>query len=134
VHTSERSIIYLATPNATSPFQWVGEVDEIGHVVEWKDVSISYERPRMSYMGLRLCRRVVINGLDATGLPTTVECHNMRTCENGPFYQRYMSQWTLNGLSVGIGTSEFMDVRRMKSRWIRPFLRLPWKSVHMGTQ
>ncbi|MBK6290231.1 MAG: hypothetical protein IPF59_00535 [Ignavibacteria bacterium] len=126
VHASDRTYVYLATPNATTPFSWVGEVDDRGLVTPWTDVDFTYEYPWLSFMGLSLHRRVMIHGLGADGVRRLLICDNVRACENGPFYQRYISRWTLNGVDIGSGTSEFMHVRRLRARWIRPFLRLPW--------
>ena len=132
IHTRDRTFIYLATPNVPKPFSWVGEVDRHGLVVPWTDVTIAYERPWMSYMGLRFHKRVVMKGIDAGGLRSVVVCQNARASENGPFYQRYVSRWKFNGMPIGSGTSEYMDLQRLNETWIRPFLRLPWKTITTG--
>jgi carotenoid 1,2-hydratase len=126
VHAEDRSFVYLATPRATVPFHWVGEVDTDGVVHAWRDVAIRYERPFVSFMGLFHHRRIILYGVDRHGARRTLECLNERACEDGPFYQRYVSRWSVDGVSVGAGMSEYMDVRRLSAPWIRPFLRLPF--------
>lgn len=126
IHAVDRSFVYLATPRATEPFRWVGEVDSNGTVRPWTNVDVRYEMPWLSFMGLRLHRRVVLRGTDHNGVERTLVCKNSRACENGPFYQRYISRWTLDGVELGAGTSEYMDVQRLSAGWIRPFLRLPF--------
>lgn len=85
-------------------------------------------------MGLLMHRRVVIQGVDATGVNRTVVCNNSVVCEDGPFYQRYISEWTDGGEHLGHGMSEYMDVQRLRATWIRPFLRLPWSVEQHGVR
>jgi len=48
--------------------------------------------------------------------------------ENGPFYQRYYSDWIVNGVHIkDRGMSEYMDCARYQRAWIRPFLRTIWQ-------
>jgi len=132
VQTSEKTLIYLATPGASEEFSWFGEADDRGQVVAWTNVTFAYKQPRLSFMGLWCNRTVVISGTNAQGQQDVVECHNKRVCENGPFYQRYISQWKSNGKFIGSGMSEYMNVCRLRSAWIRPFLRLPWTMFSMS--
>ena len=88
-----------------------------------------FERRRVNFMGLRMHRSVVLAGVDARGVARRVVCDNDVVCEDGPFYQRYISRWTDGDVLVGYGMSEYMDVQRLRAPWIRPFLRLPWKQM-----
>ena len=129
VHGPSSSIVYLTTPASMHATTHVVDVDAEGRVAPWQSSSIMFERRRVNFMGLRMHRSVVLAGVDARGVARRVVCDNDVVCEDGPFYQRYISRWTDGDVLVGYGMSEYMDVQRLRAPWIRPFLRLPWKQM-----
>ena len=127
VHTDDRTLVYLAAPDAARPFLLCGEVvDDGSSVAPWSDVQIRVEQVRPSIMGLMAGRRITLTGTDPRGRTARLHCHNRHVVEDGPFYQRYLSEWSLDGADLGRGTSEYMLASRLGARWIRPFLRLPF--------
>lgn len=123
VHDADRTIVYLATPGATQPCMWVGVADEQG-LHSCSDARVSIGRRRFSFMGLHSGRTLTCSGLLPTGEELQISCVNSTVVENGPFYQRYLSDWTVNGIAVSNrGMSEYMDCSRYSQAWIRPFLR-----------
>ncbi len=127
VHGPDRTLVYLLAPNAAEPFLFCGEVRQgADHVQPWTDLQIDLQARRLTMMGLRTARRIVIRGRAADGTLRTVVCDQRRIVEHGPFYQRYLSVWTLDGVPQGLGTSEYMRADRLGSAWIQPFLRLPF--------
>ncbi len=125
VHTPENTFVFLATPNAAEPFAWAGRVASDGSVHPWNDVRQQLSGTGLSLMGLRTHRTITISGEDDAG-SHVLTCKTQKVCENAPFYQRLLSEWTHNNLRLGIGMSEYMDVSRLRLPAIRPFLRLPW--------
>ena len=126
VHAADRTLVYLATPNAASPILFCGEVGEGASVLlPWTDVRMETDRMRPSMMGLITGRRITLTGTDPRGHEARLICHNRHVVEDGPFYQRYLSDWSLDGIDLGRGTSEYMLASRLGAAWIRPFLRLP---------
>ncbi len=126
LHTDHQTIAFLVTKRSADETNWFGRVLDDGRVEAFSDVKITFQRPRWSMMGLRYHQRIILQGRDPEGNLVTAECLNARVCEDGPFYQRYISRWRVDGEEAGLGTSEYMDVRRLSKAWIRPFLRLPW--------
>lgn len=126
LHTDHQTIVYLVTKRSADETSWFGRVHDDGRVEAFSDVDVMFQRPRWSMMGLRYHQRIVLRGRDSEGHLVTAECLNARVCEDGPFYQRYISRWRVDGVEAGMGMSEYMDVRRLSKAWIRPFLRLPW--------
>ena len=127
VHTEQSSFVFLTTPRSDDNSVFVGSVNDGGTELDlWKDVVVNYRERRPTMFGLNAARAVELKGVDNSGRSQSVLCRNRRIVENGPFYQRYISDWYVNGDFVGVGTSEYMDVRRLGKPWIRPFLRLPW--------
>lgn len=127
VHDADRTIVYLATPGAQQPSMWLGVADANG--LHWCD-NVSFERHqrRISFMGLRYHRSIHCRGTLPSGGSLDVVCVNTNVVENGPFYQRYASDWTVNGTpSKQQGMSEYMDCARYRRAWIRPFLRTIWQ-------
>ena len=132
VHGPDRSFVYLTTPGSPIATAHAADITIEGNVLPWSHATFRTERYRINFMGLRMHRRIVIEGLDASGAQRRVECNNTVVCEDGPFYQRYISQWIDGGAEIGFGMSEYMDVKRLRAPWIRPFLRLPWTNVKQG--
>lgn len=126
VHTDRRTLAYLLTRHSADTTSWFGQILDDGSVEAFTDVSVTFHRRRLSMMGLRYHQQLVLRGRDSHGSLVTVECLNHRVCEDGPFYQRYISRWRVDGTEAGYGMSEYMDVKRLAKPWIRPFLRLPW--------
>jgi hypothetical protein len=126
VHAPERTIVYLAAPGTDGGSAWAGEVDDDGNVQEWTDVVVTPRKHGLTLLGLWAPRLIKITGRTASGEVMAVESRHHAVVEDSPFYQRYLSRWTLNGTDLGEGTSEYMNVSRYKRAWIRPFLRLPW--------
>lgn len=126
VHADDRTIVYLAVPDAIEPFIMCGEIGEGASTLSpWADVHLEVDRVRPSIMGLMAGRRVTLIGTDPRGREARLTCHNRHVVEDGPFYQRYLSDWRLDGINLGRGTSEYMRASRLGAAWIRPFLRLP---------
>lgn len=125
VHAEHRTIVVLSTPHSEDACSYVYEVDAHGSITAWQDVTFRYEKNAVTPMGLMCSKRIVITGTSPVDGEHEVVCVNDTTCEDSPFYQRYRSSWTLDGMPAGTGMSEYMNVARMKSAWIRPFLRLP---------
>lgn len=132
VHGPQRSFVYLTTPGSPLATAHAADITADGVVLPWSQATFHTERYRINFMGLRMHRRVVIEGRDADGVQRTVVCNNTVVCEDGPFYQRYISKWTDGGTEIGYGMSEYMDVQRLRAVWIRPFLRLPWTHLQHG--
>ncbi|MBU3678798.1 MAG: hypothetical protein FGM32_04220 [Candidatus Kapabacteria bacterium] len=126
LHTEHQTLVYLVTKRSADETSWFGRVLDDGNVEEFSEVSITLQRPRLSMMGLRYHQRIILSGRDSKGNLVSAECLNARVCEDGPFYQRYISRWRIDGAEAGLGMSEYMDVSRLSKAWIRPFLRLPW--------
>jgi len=127
VHAEDRTFVYLATPQAATPFQFCGEIREgATELLPWTDLRIETDHHRPTIMGLVAPRRVTVVGTDPNGHQARLICQNRYVVEDGPFYQRYLSEWSLDGIPVGRGTSEYMNAARLGDRWIRPFLRLPF--------
>jgi hypothetical protein len=126
VHGEDRTIVYLAAPTANDLGAWAGEVASDGTITPWTKVVVTPSKHGPTMMGLWAPRTVKITGVDAGGQTVTVITTHDDVVEDGPFYQRYLSRWNVNGADLGIGTSEYMNVARYKRAWIRPFLRLPW--------
>jgi len=127
IHDATRTVVYLATPGAAQPFAWLGVADDQGlHICS--DVIVSVRQPRISFMGLRCGRTIACSGTLPSGESLVVECANATVVENGPFYQRYLSDWIINGTRITTqGMSEYMDCSRYTRAWIRPFLRTIWQ-------
>lgn len=125
VHLRDTAYVFLATPNSSDNNIHVYEIYRDGSIVPWIDVSVHFEKPSISMMGLVSHKHVVVRGASTDGVRHELVCKNDQTCEDGPFYQRYISSWILDGQPCGLGMSEYMFVARMQSAWIRPFLRLP---------
>lgn len=127
VHDVDRTIVYLATPGATQPFTWLGVADADGlHVCD--SVVFTATQRRRSFMGLRINRTISCRGTLPSGEMLDVLCRNAVVVENGPFYQRYYSDWIVNGVHIkDRGMSEYMDCARYQRAWIRPFLRTIWQ-------
>ncbi len=134
VHGRTSSIVYLTTPGSRGETPIVVDVSDVGQVRPWTTAVLKLQQRGVNFMGLAMHRRIVLEGVDAQGSPRSVVCDNEVVCEDGPFYQRYISQWTDNGVVIGSGMSEYMDVQRLRAPWIRPFLRLPWISHHTAEQ
>lgn len=132
VHTNDSTIVFLSTPNSCDAVQHVYEVDAHGTVSPWSDISFDYQARAVSTMGLVCSKNIVMRGVSLKHGPQLVECRNTVTCEDSPFYQRYVSEWVINGSSVALGMSEYMNVARMNSSWIRPFLGLPLVTLKNG--
>ncbi|MFN4984659.1 MAG: hypothetical protein ACK5BQ_01980 [Ignavibacteria bacterium] len=126
VHADDRTIVFLSTPSSPDTMHSVYEVDDRGMIMPWADVEITFQRRSISAMGLLSYRQIILRGSSAEHGRMEVVCENAQTCEDSPFYQRYVSTWHINNEAEGIiGTSEYMNVSRMRSSWIRPFLGLP---------
>ena len=129
VHTDATTYVFLATPRSADSCAHVYEISPAGAVTPWSQVEIIYSEPTVTMMG-RVCKKkITLRGRSGEGAMQQLECRNTTACEDGPFYQRYISEWLLNGTPCGQGMSEYMDVARMESAWIRPFLRLPLLSL-----
>jgi carotenoid 1,2-hydratase len=125
VHCQDRTIVFLSTPRSGDTTHEVYEIDVDGVATAWHDVEITYGKTFITAMGLLCSRHIRLRGISPTTGPHEVSCTNSIACEDSPFYQRYISDWFIDGTAVGKGMSEYMNVARMKSAWIRPFLRLP---------
>lgn len=126
VHTADTTIAFLSTPGSPDTMNAVYEVNDNGLIKPWADVEISFRHRSISAMGLAFYRQIILRGSSDEQGPMEVVCDNAQTCEDSPFYQRYVSTWRVNNQTPAIiGTSEYMNVARMRSRWIRPFLGLP---------
>lgn len=127
VHADDRTFVFLATPDARTPFIAAGEVSSDGRQwLPWQDVRFEAEKVRISMMGLRSGRRSRLVGTDRAGVERVLVCSHRWVVENGPFYQRYLSEWSLDGRGLGRGTSEYMNASRLGHPWTWPFLRLPF--------
>jgi carotenoid 1,2-hydratase len=127
VHADDRTLVFLAAPDARTPFVAAGEVSADGRQWRpWTNVRFHAEQTRMSMMGLVSGRRSRLVGTDADGRERVLICSHRWVVENGPFYQRYISEWSLDGRGLGRGTSEYMNAARLGSAWTWPFLRLPF--------
>lgn len=126
VHAKDETFVYLITQRSADPVMWFGRVGESGRIEPFTDVNVQMRHRRISLMGLIFHRTIQVSGVSPEGERLVVTCENRRACEDGPFYQRYLSHWKLNGNDIGVGMSEYMDVQRLAQPWIRPFLRLPW--------
>lgn len=126
VHGPTSSIVFLTTPGSPHATTHIVDVTADGRVQPWTTSRVQFNRRRVNFMGLLMHRQVVLEGIDAQGRQRSVVCSNDVVCEDGPFYQRYISRWTESGVLIGQGMSEYMDVQRLRAPWIRPFLRLPW--------
>jgi len=125
VHGDDGAYVFLVTPDSPDSVVQVFAISQQGDVVPWSDVQVLYEKPTCSIMGLLTHKQVVIRGTSKDGLRHELVCKNDQTCEDGPFYQRYISTWIVDGQTYGYGMSEYMYVARMESAWIRPFLQIP---------
>jgi len=127
VHGPDATVVFLITPDAAEPFQFCGTVRQgADHVDAWTDLQVDLQRHRPTMMGLWAARTIVVRGRTADGTVHEAICHQQRIVENGPFYQRYLSHWTLDGVPQGQGTSEYMRADRLGRSWLQPFLRLPF--------
>ena len=126
VQGAHQTYVFLATRRSAHDSTWFGQVLPNGHVESFEQVRLSLTRPRLAMFGLLHHRTIHLSGVDAAGTVHTVECRNNVVCEDGPFYQRYISQWTIGRHETAYGMSEYMNVKRLARPWIRPFLRLPW--------
>lgn len=126
VHGKDSSYVFLATPNSPDTSAWFGRVTADGLVIPLRNPSMKLARPRISMLGLFHHRSIQFSGIDDEGHEHLVTCHNRVVCEDGPFYQRYISTWQIGATETALGMSEYMNVQRLSSPWIRPFLRLPW--------
>lgn len=125
-HGRDATYVFLLTRRSVDNVTWFGRVTSDGRVEELDEVSIKFSRRRISMLGLIHHRRIRLRGRDRSGHVHEVICSNDTVCEDGPFYQRYISSWRINGDESALGTSEYMNVQRLAQPWIRPFLRLPW--------
>jgi len=119
VHDGTSGMVYLATPDAVEPFTYAATLDERG-ITPWMQVGVTAEVRRLTMMGLRAARRVVVKG---DGGVVTIAQH--RILDDGPFYRRYLAMFA-SGATHLAGISEDMHVQRYRASWIRPFLRTPW--------
>ncbi len=129
VHTDVATYVFLTTPRSADTCAHVFEIGSDGTLIPWSDVQVVYSDLSVTMMGLVCRKTVTLSGHNGDGVMKQLECRNTTSCEDGPFYQRYISEWLLNGTPCGLGMSEYMDVSRMGSAWIRPFLRLPLLSL-----
>jgi len=121
VHADDETTVYLST-------EGISAVYSIGAsgINPWSDVEIEVSGRRPTVMGLRAPRTVNVRGT-LQGEAREVVVQQQRVLDDGPFYQRYASLFVLEaGKQHNWGYSEYMDVSRFASAWIRPFLRLPW--------
>lgn len=125
-HAEHHTYVFLVTRRSRDTVEWFGRIHDDGRVESFSDVRLRLRQRRYSMMGLNVHRELVLSGIDASGTLVSATCSNRRVCEDGPFYQRYLSHWSVDGNETGFGMSEYMDVRRLSKPWIRPFLRLPW--------
>lgn len=126
VHAKDQTFVYLITQRSADNVTWFGRVHHDGRIESFSDVKVHMRDRRISLMGLTFYRTVQVSGVAPSGEQVRVTCENRHACEDGPFYQRYLSRWQLEGSDIGTGMSEYMDVQRLAKPWIRPFLRLPW--------
>jgi hypothetical protein len=119
VHDGTSGMVYLATPDAAEPFAFAATLDERG-ITPWMQVHVTAGDRRLTMMGLRAARRVVVEG--DGGVVTIAQ---QRILDDGPFYRRYLAMF-VNGATRHAGISEDMHVQRYRASWIRPFLRTPW--------
>ncbi len=125
-HAQQHTYVFLVTRRSKDSVEWFGRLHDDGRVEAFSDVHLELRGHRLSMMGLSFHRELELTGLDAAGKAVKAVCSNRQVCEDGPFYQRYLSHWSIDGQVTGPGMSEYMDVRRLTKAWIRPFLRLPW--------
>lgn len=125
-HVDGRTFVYLAAPDATTPFVWAGWCHTDGTVAALTAPSLTIERQGVSPMGVRYPRSLVVTGMEPDGAPLAVRVRQERVLDDAPFYRRWMGQATIAG-AVCDGISEYMAVDRLSQAWIRPFLRLPWQ-------
>ena len=125
-HGRDSTYVFLLTRRSADNVTWFGHVGSDGQVVELDEVSVEFSQRRISILGLMHDRRIWLRGRDRSGREHEVICSNDTVCEDGPFYQRYISTWRINGDESALGMSEYMNVQRLAQPWIRPFLRLPW--------
>jgi len=129
VQGADHSLVFLHTLRSRANALYVAEVREgESEVRTFSNAEVAFHRPRLTLMGLRTHREVQITATDAAGDRRSLVCFNRHVVEDGPFYQRYLSEWWLDDDYIGIGTSEYMDASRLGRGWVRPFLRLPWFS------
>lgn len=115
----DHGFVYLATPDASTPFAYAARVDAFG-VHPWHGVQVQPQRHSTTYMALRAARRVVIHGDEGH-----VDVQQRGILDDGPFYRRYLA--TVSGdIPSGYAITEDMHVQRYRAAWIRPFLRTPW--------
>lgn len=126
VHARDATYVFLATRRSVDTMLWFGRVMPDGMVVQFHDVCMDLKKPMVSMFGLFHHRRIILSGTDESGRRHEVECSNGEVCEDGPFYQRYISSWRIGNDERAFGMSEYMNVHRLSKPWIRPFLRLPW--------
>ena len=119
VHDGTSGMVYLATPDAAEPFAFAATLDERG-ITPWMQVHVTAADRRLTMMGLRAARRVVVEG--DGGVLTIAQD---RILDDGPFYRRYLAMFA-SGATLHTGISEDMHVQRYRASWIRPFLRTPW--------
>lgn len=119
VHDGTSGMVYLATPDAAEPFAFAATLDERG-ITPWMRVHVTAGDRRLTMMGLRAARRVVVEG--DGGVVTIAQ---QRILDDGPFYRRYLAMFA-SGVTRHAGISEDMHVQRYRASWIRPFLRTPW--------
>jgi hypothetical protein len=125
-HAERLTYVFLVTRRSVDTVEWFGRVHDDGRVEALRNVQLKLRRRRYSILGLMFHRELELTGTDASGNVVKAVCRNGQVCEDGPFYQRYVSHWSIDGDATGLGMSEYMDVRRLSQAWIRPFLRLPW--------
>ncbi|MBU3698525.1 MAG: hypothetical protein FGM33_00740 [Candidatus Kapabacteria bacterium] len=126
VQGAKQTYVYLFTRRSADNSTWFGRVLPDGRVERFEQVTVALNRPRITMFGLMHHRTIRLSGVDSTGQIHEVECHNDSVCEDGPFYQRYVSSWHTGDGELAYGMSEYMNARRLAEPWIRPFLRLPW--------
>jgi hypothetical protein len=61
VHDGTSGMVYLATPDAAEPFAFAATLDERG-ITPWMQVHVTAGDRRLTMMGLRAARRVVVEG------------------------------------------------------------------------
>jgi carotenoid 1,2-hydratase len=128
IHAPDRTVVYLATPNASTPFLFVGHVLTGSSVLEkWSNVNITLSDYRPTIMGLWAATSIRLDG-ECDNRTNYVVARRHSVLDSGPFYSRYLARFEVNGVKAGMGIAEYMDVRRLGAPWIRPFLRLPWRS------
>lgn len=124
-HFEGKTVVYLSTPRSADAVSIVADVGYDGSISMWENIRMRYSAIQPTSLGLVCGRNIIISGESALHGHTEIVCRNSTACEDSPFYQRYISEWTLNNQERALGMSEYMNVSRLASRWIRPFLSLP---------